>query len=281
MSLLAELNSLMHKYRFTPDRKVNQCFLIDESIIKKFIFETAPQKKETILEIAPGAGFLTSELAKKSNVLAIEPDAALFEMLKQEIPSGNFNFYNGNIIETLHLLPEFSKVVCSQPYALSSEEMFALLSRDFELAVLAFQIEFAEKLLAEPGFIDYSALSVMANYFYSAEIISKIPGNSFFPNAPGQIVMARLKSKGKFSEIENLALFCKFLKSLFRFRNKNLSNAMRNIFKVMENDIAEKTRGKITKERFMEIPGGQKFADEKIYLLEPKHFINFYKEIFQ
>lgn len=281
MSLLAELNSLMHRYRFTPNRKLNQCFLIDGSIIKKFIDELAQKKNETILEIAPCTGFLTLELAKKSKVIAIEPDAALFGMLKQEIPFGNVDFYNGRIAEMLNSLPKFSKVVCSQPYALSSEEMFALLSRDFELAVLAFQSEFAEKLLAEPGFIDYSALSVMANYFCSAEIISKIPGNSFFPNAPGQIVMARLKSRGRLPEIENPALFGKFLKSLFRFRNKNLPNAMQNIFKVMENDIAEKTEGKIRKEHFMEISGRQKFADEKIYLLEPKHFVNLYREIFQ
>ncbi|MBI2530539.1 MAG: hypothetical protein HYW05_05365 [Candidatus Diapherotrites archaeon] len=270
MPLIAELNSLMRRYRFTPNRKLNQCFLIDESIIKKFIHELSPKKNEAILEIAPGAGFLTLELAKKSGVIAIEQDAALFEMLKQEIAPGNANFYNGKIIEILHLLPEFSKVACSQPYALSSEEMFALLSRDFELAVLAFQVEFAEKLLAEPGFIDYSALSVMANYFYSAEMISRIPGNSFFPNAPGQIAMLKMRSRGKFPEIRDPALFGKFLRSLFRFRNKNLSNALQNISKIMGDEMP---KGKI--------PKNSRLADEKIYLIRPKDFVNLYREIFQ
>ncbi len=281
MSLLAELNSLMHKYRFTPNRKLNQHFLIDEAIIKKFIDEISQKKNETILELAPCAGFLTLELAKRSRVIAIEPDPALLEMLKQEIPPGNVDFYGGDIAEMPDSLPKFSKVACSQPYALSSEKMFALLASGFETAVLAFQSEFAEKLLAEPGFIDYSALSVMANYFYSAESISKIPGNSFFPNAPGQIVMLKLRLKNKLSEIKNPALFGKFLKSLFRFRNKNLSNAMRNIFKVMENDIAEKAGEQIKKGHFIEISDRQKFADEKIYLLEPKHLVDLYGKIFQ
>ncbi len=225
MSLFAELNSLMVKYRFRPRKSNSQHFVLDERLIQRMVDSAGLKKQDTVLEIGAGCGFLTRELLKHCSVVAVESDPALAELLRSELPQEKLTVVEGNFLDAK--LPEFNKVVSLPPYAVSTDITYRLLELGFESAVLVFQREFAEKLVAEPGFSEYCALSVMVNYFSEPELlIGNISPKSFFPAPQTFSSLVRMYSKKRFGTAADEHAFREFVQSIFRFRNKNTSNAL-------------------------------------------------------
>lgn len=221
--LFNELQNLMIKHRFRPNKKIAQHFIIDERVIETLI-ETADLKKtDTVLEIGPGTGFLTRKLLEKSKVVAIEIDKKLCDLLEQEMPKG-LELLCQDFLKAS--LPEFNKVVSLPPYSHSAEIMHKLLEHDFDLAVLVFQKEFAEKLAAFPGYGQYSALSVLTQSNFEAKILKVVPSGVFFPKPKDESCILVLKKNEESVSVKDKALFSLFMKTVFRFRNKNLKNAL-------------------------------------------------------
>ncbi|MCD6478379.1 MAG: ribosomal RNA small subunit methyltransferase A, partial [Candidatus Diapherotrites archaeon] len=182
--------------------------------------------KETdkVLEIGAGTGFLTRELCKHCKVFAVEIDEVLCELLGKELTHVNVEILCGDFLKIE--LPDFNKVVSIPPYHISKKIMFKLLRHGFELAVLVFQDEFAEKLVAQPGFPQYSALSVLCQYKTEPNIIGTIGPGSFFPKPKAKSAIIRLVSAQRECKVLNEELFFRFVVELFRYRKKNVENAL-------------------------------------------------------
>ena len=82
MELFKELQNQMHTYRFRPDRRIGQNFIIDGSVIEKMIIAAELKENDIVLEVGPGTGFLTEKLLKHCKVIAVELDDALAELLR-------------------------------------------------------------------------------------------------------------------------------------------------------------------------------------------------------
>jgi len=270
--LFIELNDLMVKYHFRPQKKLSQNFLLDEKIIELMVDSAALLPSDTALEIGCGTGFITKKLLEKCRVIGIEFDAPLIELLKNEINSDSFTLLEGDFLSLE--IPSFNKIVCSPPYAISPEIMLKLLSLKFDLAVLLFQKEFADKLLAQPGFREYNALTVASNYFCDCKMIKKVMAGSFFPKPSSGSCILKLEWRQKKEQAKNDALFVEFLKEVFRLKNKNFSNALQNSLPFLKKKIQfneKEVAGKIP---------SLEFAHKKVYLLECNEFVKAFNELF-
>ena len=110
---------------------------------------------DTILEVGPGLGILTTRLAEQAKkVIAIEADAKLAAYLRDVLPD-NVELIEGDALKVP--FPPFDKFVSNIPYSISSPLIFKLLEHDFQRAAVMLQKEFADRMVARPNTDDYSA----------------------------------------------------------------------------------------------------------------------------
>ena len=205
--------------------KLGQNFLIDPNIAQLEVNWADVKKNDIILEVGPGKGIITNILAKNvEKVIAIEIDKKLIESLKKNLPS-NVNLINSDILKLdFEDLPKFNKVVSNLPYQISSPFTFKLLKYKFDLAILVYQKEFAERIVAKPGSNKYSRLSV--NVYYKSECIflRTISRNAFYPipKVDSAIVKLIPRKTPAFS-VENENFFKDFVNILFSHRRKKIT----------------------------------------------------------
>ena len=272
-NLFQELQELMIRHKFRPEKDYSQNFMVDSELLELIIFHAKLKKSDVVLEIGPGVGFLTQELVKKCRVVAVEADPRMAEILKERVQSKNLCLVEGDFLKAE--LPKFSKVVSLPPYSISSEIIYRLLSYGFDSACLVFQKEFAEKLAAFPGLFDYGPITVMTNYYCDTKIlIESITPNSFFPKPKSFSSLIELKCRKRFGIVADERLFAKFIGSIFRYRNKNLRNAMLNSYCSLEKEI------KFPEEEFRKKVELLKLKDEKVYLIEVRDYVKIFNELF-
>jgi len=270
MSLFAELNNLMAKYRFRPKKRFSQHFVINESALQRIVDAADLGKRDRVLEIGAGTGFLTRELCKYSRVFAVEIDKALCGLLKDELKSRNLKMHCGDFLKME--LPEFNKVVSVPPYNISRKIMLKLLRKGFERAVLVFQDEFANKLIAEPGFPHYSAISVLCQYKTTPEIVGTIAPSCFFPKPKARSVIVRLTPTEKSCALDE-ALFFRFVIELFRHRKKNVENAILDCKKFMKEGFGISSAKAVGALREFDLK-------EKVDVVEVKTFTDMFNVIY-
>jgi 16S rRNA (adenine1518-N6/adenine1519-N6)-dimethyltransferase len=223
VSLLEDTKFLLKKHKVKPNKRLGQNFIIDEAILEREITYADVKQSDTILEIGPGVGTLTKLLAKRAGrVIAVETDSHMIDILKEQVGK-NVEIIKGDFLKIE--LPEFDKVVSNIPYSISSPLTFHLLSFDFELAILTYQKEFAERMVAKPGTKNYSRLSVATYYHANAEILETLPSGAFYPSPEVDSATVKLSPRKKPFKV-NEPLFFDMLRGLFSHKKKTLKKAL-------------------------------------------------------
>ncbi len=200
--------------------KKGQHFLIDHALLKRIGDYAELERRDHVLEIGPGTGNLTEILASRAGqVYAVEADPGLAADLQGRFP--NVQVIKGDAL--LVSLPDYNKTVSNLPYQISSKITQRLLSRPFELAVLMYQQEFAERMLAKPGTDRYGRMAMIAGYLSSAESLEAVPRSAFRPIPAVKSVVVRLQPREHDVDAEG---FIKFVESLFRSRRKKIKKAL-------------------------------------------------------
>lgn len=172
-----------------PNKRLGQNFLVNRGIIEKIIAASALTAHDAVLEVGPGHGALTFELAKKAGkVIAIEKDRELATLLRAELAEkkiANVEIIEGDILKFLVSGFKFQvisyKVVANIPYYLTS----ALIRRLLELAqpperiILTIQKEVAQRIVAHSG--KESILSLAVKFYADAKILFYVSRGSFSP----------------------------------------------------------------------------------------------------
>ena len=217
-------------------QKLGQNFLIDKNVAKKEIEYADITKDDIVLEIGPGKGILTTLLAKKAKkVIAIELDKNLVNNLKISLPNNVELIFGDAIKIDFNTLPKFNKIVSNLPFQISSPVTFKLLDYDFNLAILIYQKEFAERMIAQPGTKEYSRLSVGVYYKAMCEVIGTIPKTCFKPQpkVDSCIIKITPRTVPPFSVLDE-KFFFELTKKLFNHRRKKIKNIL---FEKNENKI--------------------------------------------
>ncbi|ASJ16146.1 16S rRNA methyltransferase [Thermococcus chitonophagus] len=217
------LFSLLSKYNLKARDSLGQNFLIVPDVIEKAIEVGEVSKSDIVLEVGPGLGFLTEELAKRAKkVYAIEVDRKIIEILKKEYNWKNVEIIHGDAVKVEW--PEFNKVISNLPYQISSPFTFKLLKRDFDRAVLMYQLEFAQRMVAKPGSRNYSRLSLMVQALADVKIIMKIGRGAFYPRPKVDSALVLLVPKPREYRIY---LDERLVNALFQHRRKIVSKALK------------------------------------------------------
>lgn len=186
-SLLAETRRRLRQLDLRARKRLGQHFLTDRHVLQQILTAAELTADDTVLEIGPGLGILTGELARKAGqVIAVELDDKLAVFLKQEMrSSANVTIVNEDIlkIDPADVVPktEKYKVVANLPYYITSPVLrhFLEASRKPDLMVVMVQKEVAEAIVAGPG--KRSLLSISVQFYGRPAIISKVPASAFYP----------------------------------------------------------------------------------------------------
>ena len=241
-------------------RSRGQNFLIDDKIAARAVEHAHVDDEDTVLEIGPGLGMLTEHLARRAkHVIAIETEKRFIGLVR----SDNVEYIHGDALEVP--LPPFNKVVSNLPYSISTPVTFRILAPgvEFELAVLMYQLEFAQRLAADPGSKDYSRLSVSAYVRADVERLDKVPSRSFYPQPKVDSCLVRLKPRPSPFQTLDWDIFHRVVKVAFQQRRKKLHNSIKNGLK--ELDLPFKSLGTPDLE-------GLPYKDQRPEELRPEQF---------
>ncbi|MFC1931158.1 16S rRNA (adenine(1518)-N(6)/adenine(1519)-N(6))-dimethyltransferase RsmA [Chloroflexota bacterium] len=178
---------MLRRFDLRARKRLGQHFLVDDEVLRLIIATADLTPADTIMEIGPGLGILTKELARQAGqVITVELDTNLATTLQQTLASfDNITIINDNIlhIDPATLLPESKpyKVVANLPYYITSPVLrhFLEASAKPKTMIVMVQKEVAEAIVAEPG--QRSILSISVQFYGQPRIISLVPAQSFYP----------------------------------------------------------------------------------------------------
>jgi len=183
-SLLTQTRRLLRQFDLRARKGLGQHFLIDEEVLERITSAAELAPGDVIVEVGPGLGVLTRELAQKAGrVIAIELDNKLAAALKQTLaPFDNVTIINDDVlkIEPRDLANTY-KLVANLPYYITSPVLrhFLEASAKPRVMILMVQKEVAEAIVAEPG--KMSLLSVSVQFYGEPRIIGPVPAQCFYP----------------------------------------------------------------------------------------------------
>ncbi len=212
------------------DADRDQHFLIDDRVLDRIPGYAEDFDLRHVLEIGPGAGALTDRLLQVAeHVTAIERDSTLVAFLAHEfaneIETGQLTITEGDAL--LVPFPDYSVCISNLPYGISTEVTFRLLRRH-KPAILMFQAEVAERLVADPGTPEYGRLSVGAQHYADVEILEPVPPEAFDPQPAVDSAIVSLMPREPDYEVPDDEAFLGLVKAMFTQRRKTVRNAIRN-----------------------------------------------------
>ncbi|KAL4984746.1 ribosomal RNA adenine dimethylase-domain-containing protein [Aspergillus falconensis] len=188
-------------FKFNTD--LGQHILKNGAIADNIVDKANVQPSQTVLEVGPGPGILTTRILEKAKkVVAVEFDPRMAAELTKRVQATpmekKLQIVLGDFIKTdLSKLPPFQVCISNTPYQISSPLIFKLLSMPNppKMCVLMVQREFALRLLARPGDALYSRLSVNVQFFSKVSHIMKVGRNNFRPPPQVESSVVRIEPK--------------------------------------------------------------------------------------
>jgi 16S rRNA (adenine1518-N6/adenine1519-N6)-dimethyltransferase len=228
--------------------KLGQHFLAGNDWAARIVDAVGDASQQTVLEIGPGRGILTSQLAKRARrLIAVELDRVLAAQLRLKFGMAN----NVEIIEAdilsidfdslfgpkpglgrpgIEIKPQPVKVVGNLPYYITSEILLRLFefSKYFESLVLMVQKEVADRIGAHPGGRDYGMLSATAQLYARVEKLFTVPPEAFVPPPKVYSSVLRLTIEPRQQELGVSGDgFINFLRLSFGQKRKTLWNNLK------------------------------------------------------
>ncbi len=247
------VKEILDKYDFKVKKNLGQNFIVDENILNGIINAAGLQYHDTVLEIGPGIGTLTKALAEiVENVIAIELDRDIIEILNGTLLREYDNIIlvqdDALKIEYDELLALYLKdqkkvkVVANLPYYITTPLLMKLAtsSKRVKDLVLTVQKEAAQRLMAKVGTKEYSAVTVILNYYYNIELVMKLTPNVFLP--PPKVDSAVIKLEKHLESpvyLEDEELFIEFVKKSFAKRRKTLKNNLKDLALITQEDFSK------------------------------------------
>lgn len=212
-----------------PNKSLGQHWLKDRLVLSEIADLAGIDASDTVLEIGPGLGTLTSELLRRAEkVVAVEFDEALAAKLPGQFPGKNLEVITSDILSfDLSTLPENYRVVANVPYYITSKIVQMLMTADNrpQASVLLVQKEVAERLAAQPG--ELSILGISAQVFADVSLGPVVPAELFTPppKVDSQVVVLKTLPQSKLADISEKEFF-RIVKIAFAAKRKKLRSSL-------------------------------------------------------
>jgi 16S rRNA (adenine1518-N6/adenine1519-N6)-dimethyltransferase len=211
------------------NKSLGQHWLRDRDVLAHIADSADVRREDTVLEIGPGLGTLTSELLRRAEkVIAVEFDSELARKLPGQFPGKNLEVIESDILSfDLSSLPRGYKVAANVPYYITSKIVQLLMTAENKpsIAVLLVQKEVAERLAARPG--DMSILAISAQLFADVTLGEVVPAELFTPppKVDSQVVILRTREKPYVDPTLKKDFF-RFVKAGFSAKRKKLRSSL-------------------------------------------------------
>ena len=245
------IKDIMSIYKINFRKEFGQNFLTNISVVEDIADSCSDTPNATILEIGPGIGVLTQELAfRYRKVLAVEIDNGLIPVLRytlQDCPEGVVEVVHGDIMKIdlkALLAPAFEtgkvSVCANLPYYITTPILMELLESNlpFEYITIMIQSEVADRLCAKAGSKEYGAITAVVNYYGEAEKLFKVSAGNFIPapKVDSTVVRIRLHKQKPYVPKDEETLF-RTIRAAFEQRRKTLPNALSAGFQDIPKDV--------------------------------------------
>ena len=231
-----EIKSLLARHGFRFSKSMGQNFLIADWVPREIAKASGAHPDAGVLEIGPGIGCLTRELAGRAGkVVSVELDRSLLPILEETLTDrDNVEIVSGDILkldirQTTLEMPWLSGfAACANlPYNITTPAITALIeAKCFFAITVMIQKEVAKRICAQPGSKDYGAFSVYCQYHTDPEILFEVPPDCFIPAPKVTSAVVRMVPRPAPAEVDNPDHFFRVVKGAFALRRKTLSNSL-------------------------------------------------------
>jgi len=215
-----------------PKKRFGQHFLTDRHYLARIVAAIAPQPADAMVEVGPGSGLMTEELAARVDHLhVIEIDRDLAAQLRKRFAPERVSVHEADVLEfDFAALPKPLRVVGNLPYNVSSPILFRMaeISEGVRDCVFMLQKEVVDRMVAEPDTPDYGRLSVMLQYRFAMARAFDVPPGAFTPPPKVDSAVVRMAPlpAGRLRARDE-ERFAKVVAAAFGQRRKTLRNATR------------------------------------------------------
>jgi len=237
-------SDIVKKYKLTFKKSLGQNFLIDVNILENIIKHAGIDRTSGVIEIGPGIGALTEQLAIHANkVVAYEIDRRLLPILEDTLKDyANIQIIHQDILkaDVQSMINEtFSPdqavhVVANLPYYITTPILMKLLQDKLPITSLTVMIqkEVAERMAAKPNSKAYGSLSIAVQYYTKAEVVMTVPKSVFMPqpNVDSSILRLTMRDNPPVY-VANEDYFFSIIQASFAQRRKTLRNNLSRFLK--------------------------------------------------
>ncbi len=231
------IRELLGRHGFHFSKSMGQNFLIDPQVPAEIAAASGADKSCGVLEIGPGIGPLTVELARRAGkVVSVELDRSLLPVLAETLaPYPNAEVVSGDVLKldlaalAAEKLPGLTPMVCANlPYNITTAVLTKLIETPcFGTFTVLIQKEVAQRLAAPQGSGDGGAFSLFLQYHLEPELLFEVPREKFLP-APKvtSAVLRCVRRPRPAVEVENEKFFFQVVRGAFLLRRKTLANSL-------------------------------------------------------
>ena len=231
VGLAPKTRALLRRFELAPRKQLGQNFLVDEFVLGQIIEAADLDRDDTVLEVGPGLGVLTTELAARcAAVYAIEVDPGMARALRETLAeTPNVTIVEGDALEV-----EPGDVVGDRPYSVVANIPYhitsALLRHLFEARhppasiVVMIQLEVAQRVIAQPG--DMNLLAVSVQFYGVPRLVGRVGANAFYPAPTVDSALLRVDRRPTTAVDVPAEPFFKTVSAGFAMRRKQIHNAL-------------------------------------------------------
>lgn len=244
------IRALMEKHGFTFSRSLGQNFIVNPSVCPRIAEEGGAGPGVGVLEIGPGIGVLTAELARRAEkVVSLEIDARLLPILEETLAEfKNVTVIHADVLKTdlgALIAGEFSgmeTVVCANlPYYITSPVVMRLLESRLPIRAVTVMVqkEAAQRICAQPGTRSSGAISAAVRYYSQPRVLFPVAKGSFFPAPEVDSAVIRMDiRRSPAVQATDESLLFRVIRGAFSQRRKTVLNALSSALELPKEQIA-------------------------------------------
>ena len=245
-----EIQALLERHGFHFSKAMGQNFLIESWVPRDIADSCGADEGAGVLEIGPGIGPLTQQLARRAGkVVSVELDARLYPVLRETMRGAdNFTLIEGDAMKL-----DFAQVVqehfsglrpilCANlPYNITTPVLTKCVeSRCFDSLTVLIQKEVAQRICAEAGTAEYGAFTVLMQYYTAPQMLFTVPASCFLPapKVTSAVIHCSVRKTPPVEVVSESALW-RTVKAGFALRRKTLVNSLQTGYQLPKERLTE------------------------------------------
>ena len=232
-----DIQNLLARHGFRFAKSLGQNFLIEDWVPRDIAEACIADKQTGVLEIGPGIGPLTQQLAKRAaKVVSVELDRRLYPILAETMAGfDNFTLVPGDIMKcdlkalTAEHFGGLRPILCANlPYQITTPVLTACVeSGCFDSLTVLIQKEVAQRICAKPGTADYGAFTLLMQYYTEPELLFTVPNTCFLPSpkVTSAVIHCPVRKAPPVEVVSEAALW-RTVRAGFALRRKTLVNSL-------------------------------------------------------